>query len=133
MNGYLLDTHVWLWYLRGDESLAARARSHIESSLERCWLSPVSVWETGLLHQRGRIRIRGDFRGWVQDARKTLPLQPAPLNTEVAVSSLEVDLPHPDPADRFLAATARTYDLTLITADRRLLDSPSVETLSARH
>lgn len=132
MNGYLLDTHVWLWHLRGDDALSLQARRHIEATLDNCWLSPVSVWETGLLHQRGRIHIRKDFRRWVEEARKTLPLHPAPLNAEVAVTSLEIDLPHPDPADRFLAATARTYELTLITADRRLLHSPSVETLSAR-
>lgn len=34
--------------------------------------------------------------------------------------SRSLELPHEDPADRFLAATAFVYDLTLVTADKRL-------------
>lgn len=36
---------------------------------------------------------------------------------------------HQDPADRFLAATARAFDLTLVTADERLLSSGACTTL----
>jgi PIN domain nuclease of toxin-antitoxin system len=43
-----------------------------------------------------------------------------------------IDLPHQDPADRFLAATARVYDLTLVTADERLLGARRVSTLANR-
>jgi PIN domain nuclease of toxin-antitoxin system len=43
-----------------------------------------------------------------------------------------VNLPHQDPADRFLAATAFVYDLMLVTADERLLNSPSIYTLANR-
>jgi PIN domain nuclease of toxin-antitoxin system len=132
VNGYLLDTHVWLWQLLKDRSLPAPARDLLESSLEDCWLSPVSIWETGILRERKKIRIHGDFRDWLQESRRRLPLRTAPLNDEVALASVELDLPHRDPADRFLAATARTYELTLITADRRLLESASIETFSAR-
>jgi PIN domain nuclease of toxin-antitoxin system len=40
----------------------------------------------------------------------------------VALETRGISLPHQDPADRFLAATAAVYDLTLLTADDRLLD-----------
>jgi PIN domain nuclease of toxin-antitoxin system len=132
VNGFLLDTHVWLWHLRGDDSLSIRARELIDSSVEDCWLSPVSIWEAGILHERGRIRIHGDLRRWVDESRRKLPLRVALLSVEVAVASFEIDLPHRDPADRFLAATATVHELTLITADRRLLDCAAVETVSAR-
>jgi PIN domain nuclease of toxin-antitoxin system len=36
-----------------------------------------------------------------------------------------------DPADRFIAATASVYQLTLITADERLLRGQGYETLHA--
>jgi PIN domain nuclease of toxin-antitoxin system len=38
-------------------------------------------------------------------------------------------LEHRNPADRFLAATALVYDLTLVTADERLLRSRSITSL----
>ncbi len=44
------------------------------------------------------------------------------LNFEVAVRSCEITLAHPDPADRFLVATALVYDLTLVTADESLIE-----------
>lgn len=132
MRGLLLDTHVWLWHLRGDPSLSAKARRLVEGSLARCWLSPISIWETGVLRRRGRIESEEDWRRWIEECERALPLRYAPVTEAVAVSSFEVDLPHDDPADRLIAATAVVYDLTLVTADRRLLDCSSVQTLSAR-
>jgi len=38
----------------------------------------------------------------------------------VAMSTRKIHLPHRDPADAFLAATAKVYELTLVTADRNL-------------
>lgn len=132
MNGYLLDTHVWFWQLTGSPKLSPAAVELIDTAFEELWLSPISVWELGILRQKGRVEIDDDLRSWVEESRKRLPLQEALPNQEVALATFELDLPHQDPADRFLAATARTYELTLITADRRLLESASVETFSAR-
>jgi PIN domain nuclease of toxin-antitoxin system len=39
---------------------------------------------------------------------------------------------HQDPADRFLAATASVYDLTLVTADSRILEGSGYTTLANR-
>lgn len=132
MNGFLLDTHVWFWHLTGSPKLAPAAAELIDSSPGELWLSPISIWELGLLRERGRVEIDDDLRPWVEESRRRLPLREAPPNQEIALTTFEIDLPHRDPADRFLAATARTYEITLITADRRLLESPSVETFSAR-
>lgn len=132
MRGFLLDTHVWIWHLAADPALGARARNLIESSREECWLSPISIWEVGILQEKGRIRWHEDLRTGVEEARRRLPLQVAPLTEEVALASFETELPHQDPADRFLAATSRVFGLTLVTADRHLLGCPSLQTLSAR-
>jgi PIN domain nuclease of toxin-antitoxin system len=56
----------------------------------------------------------------------------APLVREVALRSREVILEHEDPADRFLAATSSVYDLTLVTADERLLRGSGFQTLANR-
>lgn len=131
MRGLLLDTHVWLWYLAGDQHLRSRTRKLIDSSLSDCWLSPITIWETGILHERRKIRITEDFRSWVETNRRRVPFRSAPVNEEVAIAVSALDLDHRDPADRFLAATARVYDLRLLTADRRLLAAEAVSTLAA--
>jgi PIN domain nuclease of toxin-antitoxin system len=56
----------------------------------------------------------------------------APLTHEVAVQSREMAPSHPDPADRFIMATALVFDLTLVTADDALLDLRLCPLLRAR-
>jgi PIN domain nuclease of toxin-antitoxin system len=122
---------VWLWHLLADARLPAVVRDLIDESVESCWLSPISLWETRLLVERGRFEIDGDFRDWIEESGRVLPLRSAPVTDEVALTCFETELPHPDPADRFLAATAMVYDLALVTADRRLLACRSLPTVPA--
>lgn len=117
---FLLDTHIWYWYLAGSDRLPVGLRKLIDSHSEGLWLSPISVWEVGMLNKHGRIRLQGGMHDWLADALERFPLREAPLNREVALKSLEVELPHRDPADHFLASTALVYDLTLMTVDARL-------------
>lgn len=128
LSGYLLDTHIWFWYLVGSPRLPPALRNLLDRETARCRLSPVSIWELGKLVERGRIVIEEDYRSWLSAAQQVFPVREAALNREVALTSLEVDLPHPDPADRFLAATALVFELTLLTADRRLTRAPWLPT-----
>jgi hypothetical protein len=53
-----------------------------------------------------------------------------PLTVDVAIESEQFgDSFPPDPADRLVAATARVYNLTLITSDRSIRKSGAVRTL----
>lgn len=130
MTGFLLDTHIWWWYLTGSDRLGKGLQSQIERSAPDCWLSPISVWELRLLAARERIRIPGVFRQWVEAASTKLPLNEAHVTREVALVSGEIKLPHRDPADHFLAATTLVYDLILLTVDERLTKAKWLPTRS---
>jgi PIN domain nuclease of toxin-antitoxin system len=54
---------------------------------------------------------------------------PARLSSNYALSAA---FHHSDPADRFLAATAKVLDLTLVTADQNLLGLGDIATLANR-
>ena len=58
------------------------------------------------------------------------PLREAAISHDIALEASSVLLKHPDPADRFLVATARVFDLTLVTADERLIESGTCKILS---
>ena len=58
-----------------------------------------------------------------------LPFREARLNHEIALCSRSLKLKHHDPADRFIAATAMVYDLTLVTADKRLTACKDISVL----
>jgi PIN domain nuclease of toxin-antitoxin system len=66
-----------------------------------------------MLHEKNRIRIdHADPVEWIERVLGSIPFKEASLNHEVAIQSRQVKLPHQDPADRFLVATALVYDLT---------------------
>jgi len=54
----------------------------------------------------------------------------AALNWEIAHDMRYILPHHKDPADRFLAATAIAYDLTLVTADQKLIGIPGLKVLA---
>ena len=83
-----------------------------------------------MLAERGRLALEPDAVTWLRRACQAVPYTEAPVNNEVAIQSRSIDLDHQDPADRFLAATALVYDLTLVTADERLLRSRRIASLA---
>jgi PIN domain nuclease of toxin-antitoxin system len=116
----LLDTHIWLWLIAGDARLKPKLRSILQDPDNELWLSPISVWEALLLAEKGKIVIDNEPRLWVQQALSAAPTTEATLSYQVAVLSRTVQLPHADPADRFLVATALTYRLKLVTVDTHI-------------
>ena len=130
----LLDTHIWLWSLAEPERLTRRVATALTDETNQLWLSPISIWEFLLLAERGPVRVHGEMAppAWVEMALARTPMHDAPLNREVAVRSRSVRVDHEDPADRFLAATADVQELTLVTADDRLLRGKGFRTLANR-
>jgi PIN domain nuclease of toxin-antitoxin system len=94
------------------------------------WLSPISTWEALILHQKGRVFLAQDLDRWTAEA--TGPFRQAPLTHEVVAIARSLRLPQRDPADRFLAATAKVLGLTLVTADANLLGLGEISTLANR-
>ena len=126
----LLDTHIWLWSLLEPHKLSSEVSQIIAAPENDCYLSPVSVWETILLLEKKRFSIPCDFREWFEQARREFSLREIPLDWQIVHELRFMMLGYKDPADRFLAATARAYDLTLVTADLRLLNVPGIKTLA---
>ncbi|CAD0232747.1 MULTISPECIES: type II toxin-antitoxin system VapC family toxin [Planktothrix] len=126
----LLDTHIWLWYLLGDQRLSIQLQTVIADVNTELWLSPISIWETLILAEKGRISLQPDPVIWVNLALKTLETREAQINHPIAILSRQISLPHQDPADRFIAATAIYYDLKLATVDANLTSNSTIQTLS---
>jgi PIN domain nuclease of toxin-antitoxin system len=78
------------------------------------------------------VLLKTDVADWVREAMKRAPLREAPLTHEVALETGNIHLPHRDPADRFLVATARVFGLTLVTADERLVGLKGLSVLGNR-
>ncbi len=126
----LLDTHIWLWGLLEPDRLTPSVHVALRAPENELWLSPISVWEAAILVERGRLIVNEPVTDWVDKMVQALPRREAPLTHEIALVSRQLALPHQDPADRFIAATARVMGLTLVTADKRLLESTEYDVLA---
>lgn len=128
----LLDTHIWLWSFLEPERLTRRIASALEDPENELWLSPISIWEALILAEKGRIRLVPTPERWIRDALREVQMLEAGLNREVALESRSLTIPTQDPADRFIAATARVHELTLVTHDGNLAEIEGVAVLSNR-
>src|SRR5579864_2258766 len=108
----LLDTHIWLWSLAEPQRLSKRVARELDNRQNELWLSPISIWEAYLLFRKKRIQIAPDFTTWLAASLNALPVIEAPLTFEVARTVPTLGMPHEDPADLFLAATAKAFKLT---------------------
>lgn len=103
------------------ERLSREVTTELNEPENELWLSPISILETIILAEKGRIVLDDSPEKWIRNALNLTPCRQAMLSHEVAILSRSINLPHQDPVDRFIAASAQVYDLALITADQNLI------------
>jgi len=128
----LLDTHIWLWSTLEPQRIIRSVEKVLTDPANELWLSPISVGELTVLLRKGRLQLPRDIAAWVATTMADLKLTEAPLTIEVALAVGSFNFSHGDPADQFLAATAKVFSLTLITADEHLLKLPGIRVLANR-
>lgn len=126
----LLDTHIWVWMSLEPWRLASEVNQILADPNNELSVSAVSVWELLLLLEKKRIKLGEDLHAWVVNSKRDLSLRELPLSWEVALDLPFSPLAHRDPADRLLVATARVFDLTLVTGDSRILRTKDVRVLA---
>lgn len=130
---FLLDTHVWIWTQEQPDAIGAKARALLETTSEELCVSSVSSLEIARLVSGGLLELKGSLDRWVRFAVDSIEARSIDVDHRVAIEAYK--LPgrfHKDPADRMLVATARINDLTLVTADERILAYRAVRSLDAR-
>ena len=121
----LLDTHIFIWLINGDEFLSSKARRHIENVLEKeggIAISAISLWEISMLNSRKRILLNQPCLNWISHSLQAPGIYLSELTPEIAVDSCTLPNKfHGDPADRMIIATARILDVPLMTRDEKIL------------
>ena len=119
----LLDTCAAIWTTT-EGPLSAEAEAQIEEAAAAgapILVSPITAWEVGQLVARARLALAEEpkswFRGLLDSGVQLAALTPDLLIDASALPSCELR----DPADRILAATARTFGYRLMTRDRSIL------------
>ena len=120
MSRYLLDTHVYLWSIRGSSRLKPHAAQAIAEAVEVC-VSVAVLWEACIKAALQKLELpfplvddpaRG-FHMTLADMRfRLLPIEP-----EHAAAVRDLPHYHRDPFDRILLAQALHERLTIVTHD----------------
>lgn len=121
----LVDTHALVWFVDGQSNLGPMAREMTETALkgDAGYVLAMSFWELAMLRVQGRLNFETSVAAW----RKTTLVQgfiKTPVTGDIGIAAAELEEFHADPADRFIVASAVLNGLTLITAERRILDWP---------
>lgn len=112
----LLDTHVLLWWLANDPSLAGNAKAAISDPTSAVFVSAATVWEIAIKQALGKLEAPSDLERQIQLNR----FEPLPITIAHAYSAGTLPRHHHDPFDRMLVAQALADGLTIITRDPRL-------------
>lgn len=110
----LLDTHILLWWLTDDPTLADEIKDRIDIEPE-VWVSAATLWEISIKEAAGKLSAPANLPGRVQDSgcRELL------IGFAHAVAAGRLPMIHRDPFDRMLIAQAQVDDLTFVTRDAR--------------
>src|ERR1700722_18670116 len=114
----LLDTHVFLWYIKSDRKLTAKSRAIIQNAVE-VYISSASIWEATIKVRLGKLDVKID--DLIEAISSSGFLELSITAEHAAATTRLLDL-HRDPFDRILLAQAVTEPLTFLTADELLKD-----------
>lgn len=112
----LLDTHIFLWWVKEDKKLPKIAIEKIKEA-EEVYMSSASIWEIAIKMRLGKISA--DINDLIEEIHNSHFLE-LPVTSHHAATTLELPDIHRDPFDRILIAQAVSEPLVLLTADPKL-------------
>ncbi len=128
----IADTHTAIWYLFSDDRLGKAASAFIDSAIndgDQIGLSAISLAEMVYLIEKNRIpgTALEDILAATGDPKNVL--HPVSLDQRIAVAMREITRQDiPDLPDRIIAATARFYNVPVLSRDRRIR-AANIETI----
>jgi PIN domain nuclease of toxin-antitoxin system len=126
----LLDTHIWVWWVQGDNRLTQQHQVSIQAhQTDGLGISVYSCWEVAKLVEYDRLILPCSLEEWFTSALAYPGIQLLDLTLPIIVESTRLTGFHKDPADQLIVATARVLGLSLLTADRKILNYSGVTTL----
>lgn len=114
----LLDTHTFLWFIQGNDSLSDTARASIENPAHQKLISIASLWEIAIKVSIGKLEVEMPMTDLVErqvlgNTFGILSIAPEHLNE---LSKLPFH--HKDPFDRLIIAQSLSEDMPIVSTDR---------------
>lgn len=113
----LLDTHIFLWFISGDNRLSTDVRDAIGDSDNEVYLSVVSIWESIVKYQLGKLPLPESAEIYLPKQRDRDQIANLDLDEGSVAQFTSLPSLHKDPFDRMLICQALQHGLTIATVD----------------
>lgn len=118
----LLDSHVAAWFHLGSTKLGSSAVRKIGRLVPQgeVHLSPLSFFELAFVSSQGSLKGLGDIDEFRSTIRST-GVKEVAVDGSISIRASHIREALIDPFDALIVATADVHNLTLVTADERIL------------
>jgi len=127
----LVDTHVVAWLACDQNQISKKARAaidHARAHADGLAISDITLLELATLASKGRIRLDISLESFLQEVESRFAV--LPINGRICARVIGLPATYPkDPADRVIGATALVEGLSLVTADREIRRSRTIQTI----
>lgn len=113
---YLIDTHVFLWFVLNAKGLRQTARTIIEDGQNEIFISIASLWEISIKTALGKLTINGKYETVIDDVNDN-SIQVLPINFVHTVEQNRLPFHHRDPFDRLIVSQAIVENMNFISKD----------------
>ena len=113
----LLDTHIFLWFISGDSRLSADIRDAIRDTDNEVYLSVVSVWESIIKYQLGKLPLPEPPETYLPRQRDLHQIVSLAVDENSVAQLAQLPPLHRDPFDRMLICQALQNGLAIATVD----------------
>jgi PIN domain nuclease of toxin-antitoxin system len=114
---YLIDTHVFLWFVENAKELSKIAKTTIEDENNEIFLSIASLWEISIKTAIGKLTIKGKYESVIDDVIDNA-IQILPINFAHTVEQNQLPFHHRDPFDRIIVSQAMVENMNLISNEQ---------------
>jgi len=126
MAKYLLDTHIFLWWMSAADQLSQEVFDIISDTSNQIYISSATIWEIAIKEALGKLKVDADLNSAIE-ANGFIELK---ISAICANATKKLEPIHRDPFDRMLISQAIEGDMRLITVDRFIVQYKNVKVLS---
>jgi PIN domain nuclease of toxin-antitoxin system len=113
---FLLDTHTFIWFINGDETIPSKVISKIKNLDNQCFISIASIWEIAIKLKLNKLALTADFNKII-DFLEQNQIEVLPITFTHLLALNQLEFHHRDPFDRIILAQGISEKLTILSKD----------------